>query len=123
MPRSRSLASAFGAPGPCADGCAPDKNSVDPGMPSAGFEVRVCYACRNQQRSKSMKYLEGKVVLVSGGSTGIGAAAARAFAAHGARTMVHYNASKEAAEALVSGISAAGGEAHLIGGDVTELSN
>ena len=70
-----------------------------------------------------MKDLKGKVVLVTGGSTGIGAAAARAFARQGARTMVHYNASKDAAEALVAEISKAGGEAHLIGGDVTDLSN
>ena len=48
-----------------------------------------------------MKDLEGKVVLVTGGSTGIGAAAARAFAAQGARTMIHYNASKDAAAALL----------------------
>ena len=70
-----------------------------------------------------MKDLEGKVVLVTGGSTGIGAAAARAFAAHGARTMVHYNASKAAAESLVAEITAAGGDAQMIGGDVTDLSN
>jgi 3-oxoacyl-[acyl-carrier protein] reductase len=70
-----------------------------------------------------MKDLEGKVVLVTGGSTGIGAAAARAFAAHGTRTMVHYNASKAAAESLVAEITAAGGDAQMIGGDVTDLSN
>jgi 3-oxoacyl-[acyl-carrier protein] reductase len=70
-----------------------------------------------------MKDLEGKVVLVTGGSTGIGAAAARAFARQGARTVVHYNASKEAAEKLVAEISSAGGEAHLVGGDVTDLAN
>jgi 3-oxoacyl-[acyl-carrier protein] reductase len=70
-----------------------------------------------------MNDLEGKVVLVTGGSTGIGAAAARAFAAQGARTVVHYNASRQAAESLVADISAAGGEAQLIGGDVTDLAN
>lgn len=70
-----------------------------------------------------MKDLKGKVVLVTGGSTGIGAAAARAFARHGARTMVHYNASKDAASALVAQITEAGGEAQMIGGDVTDLAN
>jgi 3-oxoacyl-[acyl-carrier protein] reductase len=70
-----------------------------------------------------MKDLKGKAVLVTGGSTGIGAAAARAFAAQGARTMIQYNASREAAAALVAEITAAGGEAQMIGGDVTHLSN
>jgi 3-oxoacyl-[acyl-carrier protein] reductase len=70
-----------------------------------------------------MKDLQGKVVLVTGGSTGIGAAAARAFARQGARTMVHYNASKDAANALVAEIGQAGGAAELVGGDVTDLAN
>jgi 3-oxoacyl-[acyl-carrier protein] reductase len=68
-----------------------------------------------------MKDLKGKAVLVTGGSTGIGAAAARAFARQGARTMIHYNASKAAAAALVAEIAQAGGEAQMIGGDVTDL--
>jgi len=70
-----------------------------------------------------MKDLEGKVVLVTGGSTGIGAAAARAFARQGARTMVHYNASKDAAAEVVAGIAAAGGTAEMVGGDVTDLAH
>ena len=68
-----------------------------------------------------MNDLKGKAVLVTGGSTGIGAAAARAFARQGARTMIHYNASEAAAAALVTEISKAGGEAHMVGGDVTDL--
>ena len=38
--------------------------------------------------------LRGKVVLVTGASTGIGAAAASAFGAAGAKVAVHYNASR-----------------------------
>ena len=63
--------------------------------------------------------LKGKVVLVTGASTGIGAAAARAFAGEGGKVVVHYNASRDAAAAVAAGIRAAGGEAALVAGDVT----
>jgi 3-oxoacyl-[acyl-carrier protein] reductase len=66
--------------------------------------------------------LKGKAVLVTGGSTGIGAAVAHGFAANGARVMVHYNASAEEARAVVRDIVAAGGEADLVQGDVTDRS-
>jgi 3-oxoacyl-[acyl-carrier protein] reductase len=46
--------------------------------------------------------LDGKRVLVTGGSTGIGAAVALGFAAQGAKVAVHYNESREAAAALQS---------------------
>ena len=67
--------------------------------------------------------LKGKVVLITGASTGIGAAAARAFAGLGSRLLIHYNASKEAAESVARDIKALGGEAHLVGGDVTQTVN
>ncbi|PMS19804.1 oxidoreductase [Trinickia dabaoshanensis] len=44
--------------------------------------------------------LQGTKVLVTGGSTGIGAALVRAFAAQGARVVAHYNESEAAASAL-----------------------
>lgn len=44
--------------------------------------------------------LAGKRILITGGSTGIGAAVALGFAAQGARVVLHYNASADAAEAL-----------------------
>ncbi len=66
----------------------------------------------------SIPDLAGKVVLVTGGSTGIGAAAAAAFARNGAKVMVHYNESHEAAQGVVAAIAAAGGEAALVQGDV-----
>ena len=60
--------------------------------------------------------LKGKRILVTGSSTGIGAAVAKAYAANGAVVAVHYNASKEPAEALVAEIAHAGGKAILVGG-------
>lgn len=63
--------------------------------------------------------LAGKAVLVTGASTGIGAALAHAFAAQGARVGLHYNSSEEAARAVAYEIGAAGGEAVLIRADVS----
>jgi 3-oxoacyl-[acyl-carrier protein] reductase len=63
--------------------------------------------------------LKGKAVLMTGASTGIGAAAARAFGRNGARVAVNYNASKDQAEKVASDIREAGGEAILIQTDVT----
>jgi 3-oxoacyl-[acyl-carrier protein] reductase len=67
--------------------------------------------------------LKNKVVLITGASTGIGAAAARAFAEHGSKVVVHYNASKEAAEKVAREVKSAGGEALLVSGDVTKSAN
>ena len=63
--------------------------------------------------------LHGKAVLITGASTGIGAAAARAFGQNGARVAVHYNASREAAETVAEDVRKGGGEALLLQGDVT----
>ncbi|MSU88466.1 SDR family oxidoreductase [Rhodobacteraceae bacterium 2CG4] len=63
---------------------------------------------------------DGKSVFITGASTGIGAALARAFAAQGARVGVHYNASKDAAEALAREIGAAGGTATPVRADARD---
>ncbi|ESQ76844.1 SDR family NAD(P)-dependent oxidoreductase [Asticcacaulis sp. AC402] len=62
--------------------------------------------------------MQGKLVLITGASTGIGAAVAQAFAAHGAKVAIHYNASHDAAQAVADLIGADGGEAHLIQADL-----
>lgn len=63
--------------------------------------------------------LVGMKVLVTGASSGIGAAAASAFSRSGAEVCLHYYSGKEAAEALAAELKAAGGKAHVVGGDVT----
>jgi len=62
--------------------------------------------------------LAGKSVLITGASTGIGAAAARAFANAGCRVAIHYNASLNRAEEVAADVRFAGAEAFLVGGDL-----
>jgi 3-oxoacyl-[acyl-carrier protein] reductase len=64
--------------------------------------------------------LRGKVVLITGASTGIGAAAARALGANGAKVAVNFRSSRSEAETVGEDIRRSGGEAHLICRDVTE---
>src|SRR4029079_11062394 len=59
--------------------------------------------------------LNGKRVLVTGGSGGIGSACARAFAAEGAAVVVHFHRGKERAEELAAEL----GAASLVGADLT----
>ena len=57
--------------------------------------------------------LEGRVTLVTGGSRGIGAAIAKDLAAAGAKVAVNYAANRDAADAVVAEIAAAGGTAEI----------
>jgi len=63
--------------------------------------------------------LADKAVLITGASTGIGAALARVFAAQGAKVGLHYNSSIEAAEKLRDEITGAGGTVLLVKADAT----
>ena len=65
----------------------------------------------------SIPDLAGKSVLVTGASTGIGAALAIAYAAQKCRVAVHYNSSAKDAEGVAAKIRAGGGEAFLVKGD------
>jgi 3-oxoacyl-[acyl-carrier protein] reductase len=67
-----------------------------------------------------MEDLKGRSALVTGASTGIGAAVAVAYAARGMRVAVHYNSSADAANAVVETIRRAGGEAFALQADVRD---
>jgi glucose 1-dehydrogenase len=63
--------------------------------------------------------LAGQAALVTGASSGIGAAIAMGLAAAGARVAVNYRSGPEAAQAVVEAIGAAGGEAFAVRADVS----
>jgi 3-oxoacyl-[acyl-carrier protein] reductase len=67
-----------------------------------------------------MSKLTGKVAVVTGASKGIGAAIAKALAAAGAAVVVNYASSKSGADEVVQAITAAGGKAVAVHGDVSK---
>lgn len=70
--------------------------------------------------SQSTGKLTGKVAVVTGASKGIGAGIAKALAAQGASVVVNYASSGAGADAVVSAITAAGGQAIAVQGDVSK---
>ncbi len=67
-----------------------------------------------------MSTLTNKVVLVTGASRGIGATMAVYLAKAGAKVIVNYAGSKDAAEQVVADIKAGGGEAIAVQADVSK---
>lgn len=67
-----------------------------------------------------MNRLENKTAVVTGASSGIGAAIARRFASEGAEVIVNYRSSLERAQAQVDAIIAEGGRAHVMQADVSD---
>jgi len=65
--------------------------------------------------------LTGKVVIVTGGSRGIGRSAAEALAAQGAYVVLSYVRGEAEARAAVEAIQAKGGKAEAIGFDVADM--
>jgi len=64
--------------------------------------------------------LAHQVALVTGASSGIGHAAAKALAAAGAAVVINYNSSAKPAEELAAQINTEGGKALAIGADVSK---
>ena len=67
-----------------------------------------------------MKLLEGKTVLVTGASTGIGRAAAIGAAQHGADVVINYHSRDDDAEACIAAIEATGQRGLAVKGDVAD---
>ena len=70
--------------------------------------------------SNNGKKLAGKVAVVTGASKGIGASIAKYLAAEGASVVVNYSSSKAGADKVVSDITANGGKAVAVQGDLAK---
>ena len=70
-----------------------------------------------------MSKLRGKVAVVTGASKGIGAGVAKALAAEGAAVVVNYASSQAGVIAVVDAITAAGGRAIAVKGDVSKAAD
>lgn len=55
-----------------------------------------------EQQFQRALSLDEQIVLITGGARGLGAALSRAFSRSGARVIVNYNKSRDAAETLVT---------------------
>lgn len=85
-----------------------------PGLSSQARDKRGVGA-----RSQSPELADVGVVLITGGSGGIGAACARKLAQAGKPVAVQYNSQQEVAENLVDNIVADGGNAIAVGADLS----
>jgi NAD(P)-dependent dehydrogenase (short-subunit alcohol dehydrogenase family) len=69
----------------------------------------------------SLLNFEGRVVMVTGGSGGLGQGIAQRFAQAGAKVVVQYHANRDDALAVVGRIKTAGGQASALLADLTQV--
>ncbi len=74
-------------------------------------------------KKESLKPLEGKVAIVTGGSRGIGAAIAKELARKGAQVAINYQSNVESADAVVKAIEEEGGTSYAIKADVSDAND
>jgi 3-oxoacyl-[acyl-carrier protein] reductase len=78
------------------------------------------YRTEIEHEETVMGKLANKVAVVTGASKGIGADIAKSLAAEGASIVVNYASSKEGADKVVAAITAKGGKAIAVQGDVSK---
>jgi acetoacetyl-CoA reductase len=76
---------------------------------------------KNLVQTEEVSGLEGKVVVVTGSSKGIGATIAKELAKQGAKVVVNYNSSAAGAEKVVGEIEELGGTAIAVKANVSNL--
>ena len=70
-----------------------------------------------------MSDLNGKVVIVTGASKGIGAGIAKGMSVAGAAVVVNYSSGKDGADRVVTEIAGKGGKAIAVKGDITKVAD
>jgi NAD(P)-dependent dehydrogenase (short-subunit alcohol dehydrogenase family) len=90
-----------------------------------GEAESVVLKSANDPKRSSLRYysIVNKILIVTGGGRGIGAATAKLAAERGYAVCVNYRRNQAAAERLVSEIQAAGGKALAVGADVAAESD
>jgi len=69
----------------------------------------------------NVKNFRGMTALITGASSGIGAASATAFGARGARVLIHYNRQESEAQRIIERVRGAGGQGELLRANLTTM--
>ena len=69
----------------------------------------------------NVKNFGGMTALITGASSGIGAASATAFGTRGARVLIHYNCQESEAQRILERVRGAGGQGELLRADLTTM--